>query len=146
MAQYAPALALPGDAVRGRVHFATLCSACHALDGLGRPLGPDLAALADKSPGSLFAAILDPNRAVEDKYLLYQIELKGGLSLAGMILAEAGESLTVQLLDGTTRDVLRGEVAALTSTHRSAMPEGLEAALDSAALADLIAFLRQAKM
>lgn len=145
MERFADALKLPGDLARGRAHFATLCAACHRLEGVGRDLGADLAALKDKSPASLLTAILDPNRAVEDKYRLYQIDLGGGRSLAGMIVAEAGESLTVQQLDGTRSDLLRSEVAGLTATGRSAMPEGLEAALDAQALADLIAFLRDAK-
>lgn len=145
IAQRADALSLPGDVAKGRAHFTALCAACHRLDGIGQNLGADLAALADKTPASLLTAILDPNRAVEDKYILYQIELGNQQSLAGMILAEAGESLTVQLLDGTRREILRSELVQLTATGRSAMPEGLEAALDAQALADLIAFLRDAK-
>lgn len=145
LSRYAATLDRPGDAARGRTHFAALCAACHRLEGTGRPLGADLSALADKSPPSLLTAILDPNRAVEDKYGLYQVDLKNGQSLAGMIAAEAGETVTLQLLDGTTRDLLRSEIAGLHATGRSAMPEGLEAALDVQGMADLIAFLRDAK-
>jgi len=142
VAAYAPALELEGDPERGLAHFRTACAACHQIGDEGRPLGPDLASLADKSPGSLLEAILDPNRAVEDKYLLYEIELGDGGSLAGTIAAESGDSLTVQLLDGSARDLLRSEIAALRATDRSAMPDGLEAALDHQAIADLIALLR----
>ncbi|MCB1089193.1 MAG: c-type cytochrome, partial [Verrucomicrobiae bacterium] len=144
--RFSSATDLPGDIAKGRAQFATLCAACHQLEGVGRNLGADLTALADKSPGSLLVAILDPNRAVEDKFQLYQIDLKSGDSLAGMISAESGDSVTVQLLDGTTRAVLRGEIAQLSATGRSAMPEGLEAALDPQSLADLMAFVRQAKL
>ena len=45
--------------------FQKVCATCHRLGGVGTEVGPDLAALADKSPESLLVAILDPNRAVE---------------------------------------------------------------------------------
>jgi len=92
----------------------------------------------------MLVGILDPNRAVEDKFLLYNITLNNGESLAGMIIDESGGSLTLQILDGTTRSLLRSEIKSLKSLGLSAMPEGLEAALDPQKLADLIAFIHQA--
>ncbi|MCB1237646.1 MAG: c-type cytochrome [Verrucomicrobiae bacterium] len=143
--QFEPALSLEGDAAKGREVFQLTCAVCHRLDGIGQDLGADLAALADKSGPSLLAAILDPNRAVEEKFVLYAVTLRGGETLAGLVAEESGDSLTLRLLDGTERRLLRGEIAGIESTGRSAMPEGLEAALDPAKLADLIAFLRSAR-
>jgi putative membrane-bound dehydrogenase-like protein len=145
IAKFAPALKAKGDPAKGRAHFTALCAACHQLGGIGRNFGADLAALADKSPGALLTAILDPNSAVEDKYLLYQIDTKNGESLAGLIVAETGPAVKLLLLDGTERDLPRDQIAKQQSTGRSAMPEGLEAALDAAAMADLIAFVREPK-
>ena len=144
IAKFSPALEMKGNPDSGRTHFQTLCAVCHQLGGLGsQNIGADLAALADKSFGTLLTAILDPNRAVEDKYALYQVDLNDGGSLAGLIAAESGDSLTLQLLDGSRRDLLRTEVKALTATGRSAMPEGLEAALDPQSMADLILFIQK---
>ncbi len=139
-----PALELKGDPAKGRELFAAVCSVCHQLDGLGRHIGPDLTALSDSSPSALLVGILDPNRAIEDKFLLYNIILNNGESLAGMIIDESGGSLTLQILDGTTRPLLRSEIKSLKSLGLSAMPEGLEAALDPQKLADIIAFIHQA--
>ena len=141
---HAIALKLDGNRNQGLLVFQTACAICHRLEGIGRDLGPNLAALSDKTGPSLLAAILDPNRAIEDKYLLYQLSLAGDESLAGMIDRETGDSLTLQLLDGTTRTVLRNQISAIRSTGRSAMPEGLEAALTPQQIADLIAFLQSA--
>jgi putative heme-binding domain-containing protein len=85
--------------------------------------------------------ILDPNRAVEDKYTLYTAATQDGRALAGMLAGEAGNSLTFVGLDGSEQEILRSELRSLTSTGRSLMPDGLEAAINEQAMADLVAFL-----
>lgn len=137
------ALKLKGEHQKGREIFTAVCSVCHQLDGIGRHIGPDLTALSDNSSGALLIGILDPNRAIEDKFLLYSLTLNGGESLAGMIIEESGGSLTLQILDGTQRSLLRSEIKSLESIGLSAMPEGLEAALDPQKLADVIAFIQK---
>ncbi len=143
--QFQLALKLKGNSANGKIVFQTTCMVCHKLEGLGQDLGADLTALTDKSGTALLTAILDPNQAVEDKYMLYAVTLSGGETLAAMISGESGEGITLQLLDGTIRKLLRSEIKSLKSTERSAMPEGLEAALDKQKLADLITFIQSAK-
>ncbi len=131
-----------GDVAKGAVVFANMCGACHKFgDVPGRPIGPDLAVVKDRSPGYLVAHILDPNRAVEDRYILYSVSTHDGRSLAGMLAGEAGNSITLLGLDGAEQIILRTEVRALVSTTRSLMPDGLEAAIDETAMMDLVAFL-----
>ena len=98
--------------------------------------------MADKPGDYLLTAILDPNRAVEPRYVAYVAETKVGLVLTGVLAGESGNRLTLVGTDGKTQTVLRADVASLESTGRSAMPEGLEADLKPQALADLIAYLR----
>jgi putative heme-binding domain-containing protein len=57
------------------------------------------------------------------------------------VAGETGGSLTLLGLDGTEQTILRGELRSLMSSGRSLMPEGLEAAVDEQAMADLVAFL-----
>lgn len=85
--------------------------------------------------------ILDPNRAVEDRSMLYTAATNDGRTLAGMLAGEAGNSITFLGLDGVPQPILRGELKSLVSTGRSLMLDGLEAALAPQAMADLIAFL-----
>ena len=61
--EYRAALTTPGNAAHGKVVFKKICSACHRLEEVGTAVGPDLAALTDKSNAALLVAILDPNRA-----------------------------------------------------------------------------------
>ena len=142
--KFASAIQLKGDSVRGKEQFTLLCSACHQADGVGRKLGADLSALSDRSPQALIIAILDPNRAVEDKFLLHEIRMKDGRVLPGMITREVGDQIEVQLLDGSIENIARNQLESLRNSGRSAMPEGLEAVLDPQKMADLISFLRAA--
>ena len=48
----------------------------------------------------------------------------------------------MKLADGTSKVVLRNQIATLRSQNLSLMPDGLEAGLTHQDLADLIAFLR----
>src|SRR5262249_702626 len=57
---YKDAATLTGDAVRGQAVFAKSCSVCHRLKDVGHVVGPDLAALANKSSLYLLTEILDP--------------------------------------------------------------------------------------
>ena len=129
------------DAANGRAIFQQACAACHALDGIGKPVGPDLRALTDRSQNALLTAILDPNRAVEDKFTTYTLKLKNGSARAGMLSSETSTALVVTLPDGTSESILRSDLAHIESIGRSLMPEGLEAAIDPQQMQDLIAFI-----
>ena len=131
-----------GNAEKGSAVFAQNCRACHAFGKeAGGLIGPDIAVVKDRSAPYLVTHILDPNRAVEDRYMMYAATLLDGRSLAGMLVAEAGNSITLRGLDGAEHVILRNEVRLLVSSGRSLMPEGLEAALPAAAMADLITYL-----
>src|SRR5262249_30686972 len=77
------ALELAGDLARGAQLFAKSCAQCHKLAGTGYDVGPDLASLTDKSPEALLVAILDPNRAVETKFLSYVALTRAGMTESG---------------------------------------------------------------
>ncbi|MBW3539408.1 MAG: c-type cytochrome [Planctomycetes bacterium] len=140
--EYAGALDLAGDAARGRQVFEKRCASCHKLQGIGKEVGPDLAALEDKSPKSLLTAILDPNRAVEAKYVNYTAVTKEGRQFSGMLSSEAGNAIVLVGADGNRVELVRGDLEELAGSGKSAMPEGLEKDLSPQDVADAIAFIR----
>jgi putative heme-binding domain-containing protein len=135
---------LTGDAARGQKVFAKTCSVCHKLGGVGNEVGPDLASLNDKSSPYLLVAVLDPNRAVEARYVSYIAETKSGLTMTGVLTAETGSSITIVGADGKPQTILRRDLESLSSTGRSAMPEGLEKDLSPQDLADVMSHVRGA--
>jgi putative heme-binding domain-containing protein len=139
---HAPVLQMHGDPVRGTEVFRKTCASCHQLAGIGNVVGPDLASLGDKSPESLLIAILDPNRAVEARYVNYMAVTKSGLTLTGVLSSETGNSITLVGPDAKKQVILRSDLEDLISTNKSVMPEGLEKDLTRQNLADVIAFVR----
>ena len=132
---------LVGDPNRGRAVFAKSCATCHRLEGEGFAVGPDLAALTDRSPAALLVAILDPNRALEPTFAEYRIALADGRTFAGLIAEESAAGLTLRRAGGLEDAIARPEIEEIAALGRSLMPEGLEADLPPDAMADLIAYL-----
>jgi putative heme-binding domain-containing protein len=122
--------------------FRKSCAACHQLGGVGNAVGPDLASLGDKSPPALLIAVLDPNRAVEARYVGYSATTKGGRTFTGVLAAETGNSITLIDAEGKKNVILRSDLDELTSSGKSAMPEGLEKEIKPQDLADVISHIR----
>lgn len=138
---YKPVAKLKGNAERGAELFRQNCSLCHRLQNIGNSIGADLAGLTDKSAESLLVAILDPNRTVEPKYVSYQATTKSGREIAGIITTETPNNIALRTAGGAEEVLLRSEIAELTSSRLSLMPEGFENALNQQAMADVIAFI-----
>jgi len=129
------------DSARGKEVFAKRCANCHRLEGLGHAVGPDLAALNNRSREVLFIAMLDPSRAVEDRYLDYAVRTSDGQTLTGMLREETGTSITLAAAEGKTATILRSEIERIQSSGKSLMPEGVEKDITPAEMADVAAYL-----
>jgi putative heme-binding domain-containing protein len=139
--QHQSVAALTGDAERGAAAFNKRCNVCHLLREQGNAVGPDLVALTDKSAGALLVAILDPNRAVEAKFVSYQAVTKDGVTLTGMLESESGGGVTLVSPEAKKQTLLRTDLESLHSSGKSLMPEGLEKDLTPQDLADIIAYI-----
>lgn len=138
---YAKALHGTGSAVRGKEHFQKACSVCHKLSGAGHEVGPDLAMIANKSPGWMLQEILDPSRNLDSRYSQFVIATRQGQTYSGLLAEETPTSITLKMQEGRSQVLLRSEIEEMTATGKSLMPEGLEKDLDPRAMADLIAYL-----
>jgi len=132
-----------GEAARGRPVFDRLCAQCHALDGTGHHVGPDLAATAHRSVEDLLSNILDPNMAIHPAYVSYTTETTSGEIETGILESESAEVVVLLQTLGKKTALPRKQIKRLESSGLSLMPEGLEAGLSVADLRDLIAFLQQ---
>lgn len=139
--RYAEVERMDGDASRGRELFQEHCAVCHRFRGEGTDLGPDLGAVNIKSTTAMLTAILDPNQAVEWRYVPYDILTDGGRELTGLVTAETPNSITLRSAGGTEETLARSRLKRFESARLSLMPEGLEAVLPPQAMADLLAFL-----
>jgi putative heme-binding domain-containing protein len=138
---YAGVEKLAGNRERGFGLYRQHCATCHRLGGEGKSVGPDLGTLSNKSVPALVEAILDPNRAVEARYVSYTAVTKADREVSGIIASESANNLTLRATDGREETLLRAELKELTSSGLSLMPEGFEKALAPQDMADLIAAL-----
>ena len=131
-----------GDPLKGKLVFQKNCATCHKVAGLGVDVGPDISDTRTKTPEGLLVDILMPNAAIDNNYVNYQVTLKDGRVLTGMIASETGTSLTLKRAENQTETVLRADVDEIVSTGQSLMLEGLEKGISVAEMADLLAFLK----
>ncbi len=142
VADYLPMLKLKGDAVRGAEIFERECKGCHKIGTRGTALGPDLTASPSGDSASLLANILDPNANVQPSYTQYMVLDENGRTYSGIISTETATSLTLRRGEGVQETILRSQIAEMSSTGLSLMPEGFEKTISKPEMANLIAFLR----
>jgi putative membrane-bound dehydrogenase-like protein len=142
IADYRKAVTAAGSTERGAVVFNESCATCHTVSGRGTPVGPDLAPLRDKSAEDFLVAILDPNAALEPRYVNYIVETKSGGVFYGVIRSETATSLEIAA-PGIQQTLLRGDITRIEASPLSLMPEGLEQNITPNQMNDLIAFLKK---
>ena len=140
-----PALALNGDLEKGSIVFKNLCSSCHVYGSTGNEVGPVLTEISRKSKESLIHEILDPNAAVDTRYLNYKVITTGGSIYFGLISNETDTELALKMTGGEEVIIPKNTIEVFMSTGKSLMPEGLEAGINKQDMADLLAFLQQAQ-
>jgi putative membrane-bound dehydrogenase-like protein len=138
---YAGVEKLTGNREHGFSLYRQHCATCHRLGGEGKSVGPDFGTIANKSVPVLVEAILDPNRAVEARYVSYTAVTKTDREVSGIITSESANNLTLRATDGREETLLRAELKGLSSSGLSLMPEGFEKALGPQDMADLLAAL-----
>ena len=141
MDSYKSALAIKGDPAAGKAVFVRACAVCHRMGDVGVDVGPNLGALAEKSPEALLIAILDPNRAFESRYAGFTVATVDGRLLTGLIGSETANAVTLRRQEGKEDVVLRRDIEEMAASGQSLMPEGLEKDVSPRDMADLLAYL-----
>ncbi|MFO1501184.1 MAG: PQQ-dependent sugar dehydrogenase [Verrucomicrobiota bacterium] len=138
-------LALSGDAAHGKALFfreAVQCSRCHVIQGQGRDLGPDLSLVGAKySSRELLEQVLEPSKAIDPRFIQYQVETKDGSSWSGFIVKRERDQLWLKDVNLAQVCLHTNQIVHLQPQSLSAMPEALLQGLTAQDAADLIAFL-----
>ncbi|MEQ8763632.1 MAG: NPCBM/NEW2 domain-containing protein [Planctomycetota bacterium] len=137
-------LAIRGDADAGRAVFygeRAACSRCHAIDGQGQAVGPDLSKIGGKfDRRALLDAILNPSASILVGFETHTLETEDGRILIGQIVAD-GEVVVVRESSGSQTSVPRGEIVFRGLNELSLMPDNVALGLTADELMDLVAFL-----
>ena len=118
------------------------CMTCHQAHGAGVAVGPALAGEAKQPEETLLVSILAPSAQITGGYTTYTLLTTGGQVFTGLLAADTASSVTLKQQEGKTQTVLRKEIAELTASPVSLMPESLGKALSPQDVADILAWLR----
>jgi putative membrane-bound dehydrogenase-like protein len=140
---YHDVLQLPGDPQKGKIAFAGSCGRCHMPRLHGGRVGPDLSGINNKTKEELLTDILNPNYAIEPRFINYVLTTTDGYVYDGVIANETPGSISLRG-GSAERDhtVLRKNIAEVQPSRLSLMPDGLEQTLSKQDLANIISYLR----
>lgn len=127
------------------MYNAITCSRCHAFDGEGSNIGPDLSQAGNKfSTKDLLEAIILPNKSISDQYAATQFRLKNGETIVGRIVSEDNLNYTVSqnpYAPNYTMKVTKKQVVDKRYSESSVMLPGLIDSLNPSELNDLISYI-----
>ena len=142
---YQQALEIEGDLIAGKSVYMENCALCHQFRGKnGVAFGPDLGTLHNWHPKDLMANILDPNLSIAPGFDLWEVSLKDGEMIQGMIMNETSSAISLRTSPGVEKTINRQDIEAIKGMQLSLMP-GLSEQLDQEKIADLMAFIRNAE-
>ncbi len=128
-----------------RAYQAGMCVLCHRFRGEGGAAGPDLTQIHTKFNNyDLLFAIYSPNDEISDQYAFTLLHLDNEKKIAGKILSEAGDSITLSPNPFNTTytvKVAKNQVVKRELSPVSPMPPGLLNRLNRQEIADLFAYL-----
>ncbi|MEO8426441.1 MAG: PVC-type heme-binding CxxCH protein [Verrucomicrobiota bacterium] len=139
-----------GDLDRGRKFFFDLqgvaCIRCHAVEGQGGDLGPNLSSIgAQYGRQQLAESILYPSKVVRDGYRQEIIATASGDEISGALKGETAGELIVQDAGGNKHHLRKTDIKERRASALSLMPDGLQAGLSLQDFVDLVSFLEALK-
>ena len=133
-----------GDIARGEGLFrgeGLMCLTCHAVQGNGGKVGPELGSIGTSAPVDyLLESLIRPNAAIKEGYGTINIETKTGEFVSGVKLQESPEVLILRGVFDDQLVIPVSEIKERTRGH-SLMPEGLVDSLPRQSLLDLVRYL-----
>ena len=138
-----------GDPLRGRAVFEgqrTSCITCHAVQGRGGRIGPDLSTTgARRTTRDLLEAILYPNSSLARGFETFAVLTNDGKVHNGLILSETIDAIRLRTTQQTELTIRRADIEELQPSTVSIMPTGLDRTISEAELRDLVAYLGSLK-
>lgn len=147
IAQYQESL-YGGNAQRGAQIFyrneSAQCIRCHAIDGRGGDVGPELGNIGDQlSREQLLLALVQPGARIAPGYGSISVTLENGETAQGVLKEETDAHVVLQASDGETQQIAKDRI-----TERSNSPSAMFSMADilsKGEIRDVVAFLSQLK-
>jgi putative membrane-bound dehydrogenase-like protein len=135
-------LTMKGNAETGITVFKNNCSVCHQVRGEGMDFGPKLSEIGSKLPREAqYISILHPDAGISFGYEGYEVKMKDGTTVAGIIASKTETDLQLKMPGGVVQNYKMAKVASMKKMDASMMPAGLADNMTTQELADLVEYL-----
>ncbi len=138
-----------GDVRRGQAVFNSAkaaCIQCHRLGYQGGDVGPELTSIGTvRSADDLLEAIVEPSASLVRSYEPVSVTTRDGEERLGILRRDDARGVTLITGPGSTLQIDRADITAVTPSTVSLMPAGLDEQITRQELADLIEFLKNTR-
>ncbi len=131
-----------GDRGHGRELFKKHCGKCHRLFAEGEKIGPELTSANRGDRDFLLVSIVDPGALVRKEFQTLVVETTDGRVLTGLIAEASSSHVSVIGANNERTTIDRANIASLTESPISTMPDNLVKDLSPGELRDLFAYLQ----
>ncbi|MFA6945833.1 MAG: c-type cytochrome, partial [Pedobacter sp.] len=139
-------LTLTGNSKNGAAVFKRSCNVCHQVGQEGFDVGPKLTEIGSKLPKEgLFDAIISPSAGISFGFETWQIEMKDGSSLIGIISSRTATEIELKFQGGINQKISTNNIKTIRTVAESMMPEGLHESMTKQELADIIQYMATLK-
>ena len=129
-----------------KLYSAILCGNCHAIQGQGGDIGPDLTQLGTRfSNKDILEAIIHPDKTISDQYASTIFTMKNGQSVLGRLVSEDKGTYSISqnpFAPDELRKIPKKDVVSKKYSTVSIMLPGLINSLNPNELRDLVAYLK----
>jgi putative heme-binding domain-containing protein len=130
------------DPYTGKKLFNTHCANCHSLFGKGGAVGPDLTSYRRDDLNAMLLNVVNPSAEIREGYENHVVITDSGRTLTGVLLEQDPKTVVLRTPDGQRVAIARDDIAEMSVSGVSLMPEGLLKGLTDQQVRDLFAYLR----
>ena len=139
-------ISMTGDKDNGMLVFKKNCAICHQVGDTGIDFGPKLTEIGSKLPKEAqYISILHPDAGISFGFEGYLIKMTDGSTLGGIISSKTETDIDLKLPDGSITSIKTSDIASMQQMENSMMPAGLENAMTTQELVDLVEYLMSLK-
>lgn len=125
--------------------FTNNCIACHAINGKGAVVGPQLDGIGNRGLDRVLEDVLDPNRSVDPAFHSWTVKLKDGTEITGLQRREEGATIIYADATGKEIAIPKSQIATRTESNLSLMPGNFGEIIPPEDFNHLMAFLLSRK-
>ena len=132
-----------GNATTGKILFSGMCLSCHVVGEEGNGIGPALDGSAKRDTNHLLTAIINPDAAAENAYILYRVIESSGIITEGLKSKQDKRGVSIAQQGGAITFIAQRTIAQQHHVGSSSfMPTGLISSMPDATVIDILTYIR----